>query len=63
MEVSGLISTSIIENSDAGILGSEELANLRFNLVDEQQETLDVLSHIVPAVWRLAKLLWPSKTD
>ena len=63
LEVSGLISTSMIENSDVGILGSEELANLRYKLIDEQQETLDVISHLVPAIWRLAKLLWPSKTD
>jgi hypothetical protein len=58
LEISRLIATSPIDFSLQGNLDGLELNSLQYCLVDEVEDSVEIVSQLMPALWRLAELLW-----
>ena len=58
LEISKFITTSRIDFSVLGNLDGLELNSLQYCLVDEVEDSVDIVSQLMPALWRLAELLW-----
>ena len=58
LEISRLISSKPIDFSLHGELDAVELTSLQYCLVDEMDYATSMFGHIMPALWRVAELLW-----
>ena len=56
--ITRLISMGPIDFSLEGSSNSIELSRLQYCLLDERDDDLDLISQFMPALWRLAELLW-----
>ena len=63
LEIPRLISTSPVDFSKVGDTGDIELSSLQFFLTEDVKDGIDTVSQLMPALWRLAELLWTEHHD
>ena len=63
LEIPRLISTSPVDFSKVGDIGVIELSSLQFLLTEDVKDGIDTVSQLMPALWRLAELLWTEHHD
>ena len=62
LEIPRLISTSPVDFSKVSDIGDIELSSLQFFLTEDVKEGIDTVSQLMPALWRLAELLWTEQS-
>ena len=62
LEIPRLISTSPVDFSKVGDIGDIELSSLQFFLTEDVKDGIDTVSQLMPALWRLAELLWTEQS-
>ena len=62
LEIPRLISTSPVDFSKVGVIGDIELSSLQFFLTEDLKDGIDTVSQLMPALWRLAELLWTEQS-